>query len=64
MENEVAVVHEDPLGAVVTFNTQWQFTGSFHPQMNLVTYGLILADVGAGTDNEVIGEAGNLEDRG
>ena len=28
--------------------------------MNLVTDGLILADVGAGTDDEVIGEAGNL----
>ena len=28
--------------------------------MNLVSYGLILADIGAGTDDEVIGEAGDL----
>jgi hypothetical protein len=54
----VAVVHQDPLAVVVTLYADRTLTLALQLQVNLVADGLILSWVGAGAENEVIGETG------
>jgi hypothetical protein len=60
VKDEIAVVHQNPLGAVITLDAERQLARSLHSKMNLVTDGLILANVRAGTNKEIIGEAGDF----
>jgi hypothetical protein len=60
VNDEVAVVHQDPFGVLVTLHTDRQITPLLQPEVNFVGDCLILADVGACTDDEMIGEAGDF----
>jgi hypothetical protein len=60
MNNEVAVVHQDPLGVLVSLDTDRQVAALLEPEMDLIGNGLVLPGVGAGTNYEMIGEAGDF----
>jgi hypothetical protein len=60
VDDEVAVILEDPLGVIVPFDGNGRFAAFLHLQIDLVADGLILPAVIAGADQKVIGEAGDL----
>jgi hypothetical protein len=60
VDNEIAVIHQDPLGVVISFDTDGQVAALLEPEMDFIGDRLILADVGAGTDDEMVGEAGDI----
>ncbi len=60
VHDEIAVVLQDPLGVLVAFDADGHLALSLHLEIDFVTYGLVLACVGAGADQEVIGKGGNF----
>ena len=60
MDQQVAVIGQDPLRLLVAFDADRQFARlAFQLQMDLVADGLNLALVAAGADDEVVGEGGD-----
>jgi len=59
MDNKVAVVAQDPLALIVSFDTIGQVTDLFQLEMDRIRDGLILAGIGAGADYKVIGKGGD-----
>ena len=59
MDQEIAVIGQNPLGLVVAFDAERQFAGLFQSQPHFVGDGLHVARVGARADHEVIGESGD-----
>jgi hypothetical protein len=60
VDDEVAVVHQDPFGVVVSLHIDRQIAPLLESEVNLIGDGLILADVRSSTDDEMIGEAGDI----
>ncbi len=61
MDQEVAVIAEDPAGVVVAFDVMRALTGvEFHLHGDLVPDGLDLGLVLAGADEEEVGEGGDF----
>lgn len=58
--NQVAIVLKDPFAVIVPFQADREFAPTLHLEIDFIADGLILARVGTGTDEEVIGKAGNL----
>jgi hypothetical protein len=67
VDEEVAIVGEDPLGLFVAFDADGQFAGVLlELEADFIGDGLDLAGIGAGADDEEIGErcdAGEIEDQ-
>ena len=60
MDQQIAVIGEDPLRLVVAFDTDREFAGLvLELEIDFVADGLHLALVAAGADYEVIGERGD-----
>jgi hypothetical protein len=62
VHDKIAVILENPLGVLVAFNADGQLAAVFHLEVDLVTDCLVLASIGAGADQEVIGEGGDLSE--
>jgi hypothetical protein len=56
VDQEVPIIHEDPLGIFVALDADWQFADLFQFLINLVAGGVPLAGVGDGADDEEISE--------
>lgn len=62
MDHEVAVVDQNPLGVFVTLQAGGVFAVALELLGDFVADGLDLARVGAGGDEEIVGEGGCLAD--
>src|SRR5688500_15170812 len=60
--NQVTIIQKNPLAVIVAFKAHGQFAAILHLKVNLVADSLVLAGVGTGTDQEVIGKAGDLSE--
>jgi hypothetical protein len=60
VDQEVAVVYENPFRRVVSLDTHRQFTGLLQTFFNLVAHSVPLPGVRNRADNEIIGEGSNL----
>ena len=58
VDDEVAEVHQHPLGVVVPLQMEWQVPSPLKLGGNLVADGLGLARVCRGADDEVVGKGG------
>ena len=58
MDQEISVIHEDPLSCVVTLDTYRPFTPVLEHQLNFVAGCLTLADIRNRTDDKVISKGG------
>jgi hypothetical protein len=58
--DQVAIVLKDPLPVVVAFEADREFAAFLHLGVDLIANGLILAGVGAGTDQKIISETGDF----
>jgi len=56
MDDEVAVVHQDPLGVLIPFHADRQIPAVLELEVNFVRNGLVLPDIRTGADDEIIGE--------
>ena len=59
MDQEIAVIHQDPFGVIVTFQTDRQFAYLLQPQLDLSTDRLMLPGVRPVADDEIVREARN-----
>ncbi len=60
MDQEVAVIGEDPFGLVVALNADGQFAGLvFHLEVDFIADGLDLRGIVSGADDEVVGKRGD-----
>lgn len=60
MDDEIAVIHENPLGGIIAFDARRQLAGRLQLFSDLVCDGVGLAGVGNRADDEEIGEGGDL----
>jgi hypothetical protein len=60
MDDEIAVVHENPFGVIVPLETNRPFAARFQALSDAVADRLNLALVRAAAENEVVGERGDL----
>src|SRR5579859_4686091 len=57
VDDEVHVVHQNPLGLVVAFNVRRTQSRGLQTQFHLVSNGLDLAGIGSAAEHEVVGES-------
>lgn len=62
MDDEISVVDQDPFGVVVAFKARREFALAFQALRDLIGNRLDLPRVGAGADQEVIGEGSCFAD--
>lgn len=60
VDDEIAVVLENPLGVFVTFDADRELTLVLQLQVDFIADGLILPRAAAGTDQEVVGKGGDF----
>src|SRR3954453_473223 len=60
VDDQITVVLQNPFRIVIAFKAYRDVTPIFQLMVNLITDSLILAGVGAGADEEIIGKAGDL----
>jgi hypothetical protein len=60
VNDEVAVVLENPLGVFVAFDADRKLALLLQFQVNFIADGLILPRAAAGTDQEVVGKSGDF----
>jgi hypothetical protein len=60
VDDEIAIILEDPLGVVVPLNADRHLAPVLQLEVNFVTDRLVLPGVVSRADEEVIGEAGDL----
>jgi hypothetical protein len=58
VDQVIAVIHQDPLGVPVAFNTHGRVPKFFQIELNSVADRLVLASTGAGADDKEIGKTG------
>ena len=56
MDDEVAVVHQNPFGGIIAFHADRQFSRFLQLLSNFIGNRMALPCIGNGTDQEVIGE--------
>jgi len=59
MDEEVAIVAQHPFALFVPFHAVRQFAAFLELQADFVDYGLVLACIGAGADDEIVSETGD-----
>ncbi len=60
MDEEIAIIHQDPIRLVVPFHADRKFAKYFELAVNFVAYGLTLPGVSGGTDNKEVSEGCDL----
>lgn len=60
MDQEVAVIHQNPIGLFVAFRADREFAECFKLAVNFVAYGLTLPGIACGTDDKEVSEGGDL----
>ena len=56
MDQEIAVIAQNPFAVGIAFYRNGELTALFHLKLDLITDGLILAGVGTAANDEVVGE--------
>ena len=60
VHDKIDIIQQHPLGAVITLDIVRIMAIALEAQLDVVGDGLDLPRVGAGTDQEIIGEAGDF----
>ena len=60
MNQEVAVIHEDPFRRIVAFDADRKLADRFQPFLYLISNGVPLPGVQNRADNEVVGKRGDF----
>ncbi len=60
MDQEVAVIHQDPIRLFVSFRADREFAKRFELAVNFVAYGLPLPGIAGGADHKEVSEGGDL----
>ena len=60
MANQIAIILQNPLAVVIPFQADGNFASIFHLGIDLVADGLVLAGIGTGANQEIIGKTGDF----
>jgi hypothetical protein len=60
MDDEIAVIHQNPFGDIIAFNTERKLTHFLQLLGNCIRYGMRLARVGNGADDKKVCERSNF----
>jgi len=60
VNQEVAVIHEDPFRGIVPFNANGKFAKGFQPFLDFIGYGMPLPGIQDRADDEVVRKGGDF----